>query len=146
MAKTPVVTDLGTGKMYTGSPGEIINAMADEITNALSAAHLQPTGVLLVAMMHVLAQAVYSGRLALAEGDTEMGQMPSFSLLLSMLTRISMGQQMTLEEGTRLVTEFVEMTKSLGGNAIDMSQPGAQPFTTGLSGPLFLSPPDKQVH
>mgnify|MGYP001566860345 CR=1 FL=1 len=136
------VTDLGYGRMYQGSPSNIVMSIAQELIQVLEGAGVKPTGVHLIALLHVVTSAIHNGRKEWENGDTSLGQMPSYKTLLSFITRTTRGQQFTPEEAKAFGTEFIEVIKSLGGEVIPTVEAQQLP----KDAQMVMAPLSKEIH
>lgn len=120
---------------YAGTPQDIIHALCEEFTNAFHRAGLQPTGVHLVALLYLVVSTIRTGT---ENPNPTTGKMPSFKLLLMILTKVLAGGDYSKEETEHFTKEFTELVQSLGGHVIP-----SQPFHKETS---FIAPPSKEVH
>lgn len=130
----------GAGKTYSGSPADIVVELSKEVQVALSNAGITPTGAHIIAAIWAIACAVHNGN---AQDNSELGKMPSYKILLSVLIRGLTGRKWTQEEHEEFDVEFVEIVKSLGGAVL---QTPASYTTSSPLGPLFVSPASKEIH
>lgn len=124
---------------YAGSPHDIVKAICEEINVALRRAGISPTGVHIIAMMYLVAATTKEG---MSDPSPQLGKMPSFKLLLMVLTKVMAGDEKFSEEESEFFkTEFTDMVKSLGGCEISMeTTPVHHKHIT------YMSPPSKEVH
>lgn len=122
-----------------GTPSHIIEKLSGEIGDALRKANIPPTGLHVLAMFHVALSCIQN---VMEKGDevASLGKMPSFSLILNLITRGMMDPAAEWPEETRKVfgAEFMEIVESLGGIKLDTP--------THQSGSLFMAPASKEVH
>ncbi len=99
--------------VYQGTPREIVIRVSTEIADILQAAGTQPTGIHLLAMLHLVACIV---RMETESPNPASGRMPSFSSMLSLLTHHVSATAWTDEEARAFDTEFASIVESLGGH------------------------------
>ena len=129
------------GKLYQGSPAEVIVALSQEVNQALGQAGIAPTGVHILGMIWTVACAIRGNKVDAANGKSEMGNMPSFKMLLSLLTRGILGTSWNEKQWEEFNKEFVEIIKSLGGKVAN-----ANSYTPTSNQPVFLAPASKEIH
>ena len=129
------------GILYTGTPTDVLMAIAQRIIKALEQANITPTGLHVLAMLHVLSCALHNGRHDYAEGDTSLGMMPTFKTVLTLMTRVSMGEKLSSEETQAFNEDFVAIVKSLGGS-IERAGTQNQLPTNGA----IIAPMSSEIH
>ena len=128
------------GILYTGTPADVLMAVSARIAKVLEQANIAPTGIHVLALLHVASCAFRNGRQDYNTGDASMGAMPSFKTVLTFLTRISMGEMLNKEETQAFDEDFVAIVKSLGGSIEQSST------TNTFSNSMTLAPMSKEVH
>ena len=132
--------DIPGGKVYQGSPKEIVVALSEEISTLFAEHGMPPTGVHVIALLHVVACAVRSALDDKAKGvSNQCGDMPSFKSMLAVLTHGLSGSEWTQQELRAFNDEFCGLIKSLGGSVLPK---GAAPFEPAA----FMAPMSKEVH
>ncbi len=121
------------GKLYEGSPRDIVVKMSEHIAGVLREAYMPASGVYAIALMHVAVSIVVAGRKAQESGDTSMGEMPSFTTMLRVLTHGLAQDKWSNEELEEFGAEFGRMIESIGGTKIQKDDPFKQ-------GSVMMSP------
>ena len=103
--------------VYEGTPKQIITRMTHELADVLHAAGHGPSGVHVIALLHLVASVVKSGI------EDKEGQMPSFKSMLGILTHGVTGTPWSNEEMTAFDKEFQAIVESYGGRKITKDKP-----------------------
>lgn len=112
-----------------GSPSDIMRELSGEIVEVLQAAGIQPTGMQALAMCHALVAMVRAG--IDCRDEPGVGQMPSFAMLLGVLSHGLSGSKWTDDERKQFDEEFCKIVESLGGHKLAPGEPrrsGTQPI------------------
>ena len=133
--------EMSGGILYTGSPSDVLMAVARRITKALEHVNIPPTGIHLLGLLYVFSCALYNGRQSYNKGDTHLGVMPSYSTVLTFMTRVSLGENLSPEETQAFNEDLAAIVTSLGGSI--NQQPNA---TTPLPHGVIMSPLSKEIH
>lgn len=111
------------GELVQGTPKEIVNKVSKDLVELLHKAGIPPTGVYVLALLHVVACAVR------AEAKEPTGvKMPSFKTLLSILVHSSTGSPWSNEEAQAFDEEFTGIVESMGGYKVDGQQKSKAPM------------------
>lgn len=121
-------------KLIQGTPAQIIIDTAEEMADAMKKADIKPTGIHVLATIHLAMSLMSTGS---AIGGT-MGKMPSFKMVLTMMTRSLHPSGWTVEAAKEFDEEFGILVESLGGKKV--SEEGDS------TSQLMLSPPMGGIH
>lgn len=119
-------------EIIEGSPSEIMRKLSDDMVEVLQAAGIQPSGVHALAMCHCLVAMIRAGQDC--KGEQGVGLMPSFRMLLGVLTHGLSGVAWGAEEKEQFNDEFCRIIESLGGHKL---KPGEARASTM---PMVMSP------
>lgn len=131
-------TKSSAGVIIEGTPGEIIGKLSEDVANALRKAGIPPTGLHVIAFFHLALSCIKNVE---ENGDKTLGKMPSYKLLLNLVTRALIDESWPDVERDLFSKEFMEITESLGGMKLDTPSTGKAVSTT-----MFMAPPSKEVH
>ena len=115
-----------SGRVYQGSPKDITKQIAEEMLDVIQNAGIGWSGVHAVAMLQIVISMYNS------INKQAVGVMPSFEMMLTLLTRGISRTEFTPEEAEKLNAEFCIMVESLGGSKL--------PKGTKTERPMILSP------
>ena len=133
-------SDVNNVTMYQGTIKDIIEDLCKELGTALNMAGIRPTGIHVLAMMHLVA--------ALAKANTEepnqeLGKMPSFKMLLGTLIRNYTRTAYSVEETEAFKDEFLDIMRSIGM----VEDLGPRPTQSQITQKVpFMAPMSKEVH
>ena len=105
-----VNTESQDGRIYQGSPRDLINTISEEITDALNRAGTHASPIHALAMLHVAASLIKT-----VNASTDMGKAPSFKSILSVVMRGIDGARWTDTELKEFDEDFCAIVESLGG-------------------------------
>ena len=123
-----------TMTVHKGCPRDILISVSQEIADVLKNAGISPTGVHVAALFHVAVCAVKAAVPA-------QGQMPSYGLLLKLLTGVMTGTEWNAEEVEFFNKEMTELIVSAGGST--MPDNTTEDTVTGAT---FMAPATDLVH
>lgn len=118
-------------KVHQGKPDAIIESVAREITEALEAAGIMPTGVHILALIQIVGAAWHDANKA----NHPLNQPPSFKTMLTFFVKLAMDSSWTDEETKDFYEDVVRVVQGCGGQKVDPNSP-----------PPFLLPPSGMVH
>ena len=136
VAKTTTHCRNGTLTTYSGTPKDILVSLCTEITNVLEKNGIVPTGLHLLAMVHIVAGFIKHE----TENPTaRLGKMPTFKMLITVLARNFTNTPYSAEETEIFNEEFKEMIESLGGSVISTVPASSKQD-------IFMAPMSTEVH
>lgn len=112
--------------VYQGTPTEVLEQMAKNLSEILTNAGVPPTGLHVLAMMHLVACTWY-GRTK----DTN-GKMPDFKTMLAVFVKTATQSKWTDTEVDEFVEDFKRLVNDIGGmtyNSKDTPLPFLVPKT-----------------
>lgn len=138
VAKTTNRLPNGVLTTYSGTPSDIMEHLTKEVADVLENAGVMPTGVHLLAMVHLVAGMIKS---EMESPSARLGKMPTFKLLVSVLARNLTNTPYSPEETASFNEEFKGMVESLGGFTVAATGAPAPPKQE-----VFMAPMSKEVH
>jgi len=118
-----------------GTPSEIVNKLAGDLSTILEQAQYPVTGIHALALLHIAVSMIRVGNSS--EGkDQVAGKMPEFSSILSTITRGLNDSQWTAAEMMSFDQDFRAMVESLGGKVLSAEELSSRKSTA----PLIMSP------
>ena len=122
-----VSTEPQDGRIYQGSPRDLINTISQEITDALNRADTHASPIHALAMLHVAASLIKQVNAGQIEGKA-----PSFKSILSVVMRGIDGGKWTDAELKEFDEDFCGIVESLGGYKL-----GARQSTPNIMSPTL---------
>lgn len=132
---------LKNSKVLHGSPGSVINDLAEQLIKVMVDGGVPVTPIHLLALLHLATSTMYNYR---EKPDNEDSHIKHFSndVLLSVVVRNLTGTLLSEEEQTRFDDDFIKVVESLGGQVYKPGDAGFQAVKNGL----FMAPLSDQVH
>lgn len=124
------------GRIYEGTPRDITIKLCEEIAEVLSNGGYHPSGLHVIALLHIAACMVRSE----GQESSGVGKMPSLKTMLRVVTHGMTGANWSDQETEEFGKEFVEIIESLGGSKLP---PGIKASRMAMP---FISPASKEVH
>ena len=109
------------GTVIEGSPSDIMRRLSGEIIEVLQRSGMQPTGIHALALCHAMLAMIKAG--IDCRNDPGVGEMPSFKMLLGVLTHGMSGAKWTNAEKQDFDDEFCKIVESLGGRKLAPGEP-----------------------
>lgn len=122
-------------RVLEGSPSKILQELSAEMINTMQTAGIIPSGVQALAMAHALVAMIKGGQNLYAQ-HPEVGLMPSFKAVLSVLSHGLSGSNWTAEEQQEFDDEFGRIVESLGGRRMGKDEPRSTQAVNLVSGNL----------
>ena len=118
---------MGARHIYQGTPAEMIRQMAEDILHVMQEAGVGWSG------MHALAMIQIVVSMAHVVNKQAIGAMPSFEIMLTMLTRGLSQTPFSDDEAIKMNNEFCHIIETSGGSKI--SSKGSK-----TEGPIVMGP------